>query len=307
MLCQTSAETDWMFVTAARARRPDGSAPRTSATACAPTGASRTTKRSTGAPSTSTDTATTCGPKAPSPAPLKTNSKSPFRYSIYLFIYFLPHSSRFLFFKFHRFRLFSRRCCHWNWVFHLQSLPCGSSGVACSKSITMRIGSPGTEEVIVLSRHKSTPAGKFSQRYRVSLQSAFSLHSSSHPHLLFCFVMFLFFWSNFGNFLIKFWQFFDQILAIFYQILAMFFFFVSNNWFHFNWLEIRTWVLFHFRSATLPAGNGLTDWFHWRVIGWWWGMLACSFSSRSLIWDWSFSGITAPAPTSDSIPNGRVS
>ena len=119
--------------------------------------------------------------------------------------------------------------------------------------------------------------------------------------LCFCFLdqILVIFWSNFGNFLIKFWQFFIK----FWQC----FFFVSNDWFHFNWLEIRTWVLFHFRSATLPAGNGLTDWFHWRVIGWWWGMLACSFSSRSLIWDWSFSGITAPAPTSDSIPNGRVS
>ena len=47
----------------------------------------------------------------------------------------------------------------------VQSVPCGSSGVACSKSVMLRLGSPGTEESITLTRHKKIPIGKFSERY----------------------------------------------------------------------------------------------------------------------------------------------
>ena len=64
----------------ARAMRANGTAPRTNATVCAPTGANRTTKRSTDASSTSTDIAITCGPKPLHHLLLKTSSRSPFRY-----------------------------------------------------------------------------------------------------------------------------------------------------------------------------------------------------------------------------------
>lgn len=45
-----------------------------------------------------------------------------------------------------------------------QSVPCGSSGVACSKSVTLRIGPADAEESITMTRHKKIPIGKFSER-----------------------------------------------------------------------------------------------------------------------------------------------
>lgn len=58
-----------------------------------------------------------------------------------------------------------------------QSVPCGSSGVACSKSITLRLGSPNAtknepdaEESIVLTAHKHISAGKYTERWGAFLQ-----------------------------------------------------------------------------------------------------------------------------------------
>ena len=45
-----------------------------------------------------------------------------------------------------------------NWYFKIQNVPCGTNGVTCAKSITLRVGSGENQEVVHFSKNKPPPS-----------------------------------------------------------------------------------------------------------------------------------------------------
>jgi hypothetical protein len=56
-------------------------------------------------------------------------------------------------------------------------VPCGSSGISCSKSVTLRVGSSAKQEIITFTREKDVPSHTHLGRYSIYLQVLMSITS----------------------------------------------------------------------------------------------------------------------------------